>query len=164
MNVEILQVGQEKTSACLAIARDLPRFFGHASLLQMGRDLREHQVFIARDGEELLGFLTLVPEHPKVVELSWLAVKEDLQGQGIGRLLVRQVARMLKEQGLSLMKVKALSEDVTYAPFDTTRAFYEKLGFLPVEEVSFGQPGESKNAYVVYVLVLDECKESVVFK
>lgn len=69
-----------------------------------------------------------MPRHPiPVVLLARLAVGEEVQGQGIGRALVRHAA-LITVRAAALIGVRALVVDALDQP---TARFYERVGFTP---------------------------------
>ncbi len=67
-------------------------------------------------------------------ELRQISVLPDYHRQGIGRLLVREVARRLSEQGIHSMLVEVLRDN-------PNRAFYERLGGVFVFERPYDWDG-----------------------
>ncbi len=67
-------------------------------------------------------------------ELRQISVLPQYQGQGIGRLLVRHIARHLAEQGLQSMRVAVLK-------VNPNRVFYERLGGVFVSEHLYNWDG-----------------------
>jgi hypothetical protein len=53
---------------------------------------------------------------------------------GIGRQLVERAVADVRAAGVQLLQVKTLGPSDDYEPYARTRAFYEALGFLPLEE------------------------------
>lgn len=64
----------------------------------------------------------LDPARPTVGELHLLYVREEVQGQGIGRRLFAAVAAHLADQGMTALQLD------TPAASTAARAFYERLG------------------------------------
>ena len=92
--------------------------------------------YVALDGDELLGSVTLV-EHDISTwpGLSpWLAgvyVKPSRRGQGVGSALVRHAVRQAAEMGIARL----------YLYTDSARGFYEKLGWCHIADDYFeGSP------------------------
>ena len=63
----------------------------------------------------------------------YLAVQPDLQGRGIGRLLMAEVERLLL--GLGCPKVNLLVRSTN----DRAVAFYERIGYRPDASLSLGK-------------------------
>ena len=133
---------------------DLDRFFlRYAGQNQFRHHIGTTYVAVREDGF-IAGFATVtasevataalsatkrkrLPQYPlPVLRLARLAVDERAKGQGIGSLLLRAVLalarRMARDFGCVGVVVDAKPEAV---------AFYEKLGFVPLE-VTAGQLGD----------------------
>lgn len=77
----------------------------------------EYQMFVALDGEKLVGFITVRNEH----HISLLFVDEEYHHQGIGRALIQNVGDyLITEMGVDYMTVDS-------SPY--AEEFYHKLGF-----------------------------------
>lgn len=79
-------------------------------------------LFVAVEDEIVVGCAILVPlqENPKHAQLMQMAVDIDLQGRGIGKLIVSEMISFAKKIGL--VEISCHSRD--YAIY-----FYAKLGF-----------------------------------
>ena len=60
-----------------------------------------------------------------------MAVRRELRGNGINTKLLRFVEEWAREKGFELLVVKS-SGDLTYKPYDATRGFYERRGFVRI--------------------------------
>lgn len=60
-----------------------------------------------------------------------MAVKRERQGKGIGTALLEFVEKWALKEGFELLLVKT-SGDLTYKPYDETRGFYERRGFVRI--------------------------------
>lgn len=85
--------------------------------------LRDFQVAVADDGHTLLGVCALHISWENLAEIRSLAVAEEAQGQGVGRLLVERCLEEAHSFGIS--KVFSL----TYQP-----KFFERLAFKPIDK------------------------------
>ena len=65
--------------------------------------------------------------------LYHLFVAEKYHRQGIGNQLIGIITDYCKENKFQYLTVKTLDESVNYEPYDKTRAFYLKEGFIPLE-------------------------------
>lgn len=78
-------------------------------------------------------------------DLYWLAVDPELQGRGIGRLLVEGVERVAREASARLLVVETAGKP-EYAP---TRAFYERIGYPEHARIrDFYRDGDDKVVHV----------------
>jgi coenzyme F420-0:L-glutamate ligase/coenzyme F420-1:gamma-L-glutamate ligase len=62
-----------------------------------------------------------------------LGVRRDAHRQGIGRLLVRAAEAWCAANGVDYLQVKTLAHTKDDANYARTRAFYEAVGFTPLE-------------------------------
>ncbi len=139
---------------CLAIVRELQGYFTEQGIATMSRDLRAHLLYVAKASNQVVGFVTMQHKNNHVAEISWMAVKLDYQHRGIGSVLVDRVAGDLKSQGFRVLEVKTLAADVEYFPYEKTRRFYEKVGFVHLETIDPYPGWDEGNPCAIYVKVL----------
>lgn len=81
-------------------------------------------------------------------DLYWIAVRDDLRGRGLGRVLLERAEDDVREHGGRRVYVETSSRD-QYAP---TRRFYERAGYERAADLAdFYRAGDGK---VIYVKVL----------
>lgn len=124
---------------------DLRHLFALAedSAEQLDRYLDEGRVLVAAvAGTEAAGHLQLVRTgRPGHAEVKNMAVREDLQGRGIGRRLVEAAVDLLTRESAEVLLVATAAADTG------NLRFYQRLGFrmLSVERDAFtpatGYPG-----------------------
>ena len=56
------------------------------------------EVFFALYGEEVIGTAAIIPTSNKIFELAKMAVRQDYQGQGIGRLLLQRCIHFAEDK------------------------------------------------------------------
>jgi ribosomal protein S18 acetylase RimI-like enzyme len=140
--------------ACESVLRSLPGWFGfeeaNAAYIEY---LKAADGYAAEDVGDVCGFIGLTHHFPRASEVHILAVRPHLHRRGIGRALLDAAEEGLRARNVRLLQVKTLGpsrEDEGYA---RTRAFYEALGFLPLEELpTLWNP---ENPALVMVKVLD---------
>jgi predicted N-acetyltransferase YhbS len=94
------------------------------SAVQLDTYLTTGRVLVARRGTDLVGHLQLVEtDRPDEVELKNMAVREDLQGQGIGARLVRAAVELLTAEAASVLVVATAAADIG------NLRFYQRQGF-----------------------------------
>ncbi|MDI6917717.1 MAG: GNAT family N-acetyltransferase [Thermoplasmatales archaeon] len=140
--------------ACLLIAKELSEYFTENAIQTMRKDMKKHLLYIATDLGEVVGFMTINRKNNHVAEISWAAVELEHQHQGIGSALIDYITHDLKFQGIRLLQVKTLSEDVKYPPYEITRRFYEKMGFIHLETIDPYPKWEQGNPCAIYVKIL----------
>lgn len=95
--------------------------------------LRTQRGFVAELHGEVVGFLTLHPSGDEVEEITWMGVRDDLRRSGIGRRLVDSAVEAANGKPLCVLTLGPSDPDQGY---EGTRAFYRRVGFVPVKEVS----------------------------
>jgi GNAT superfamily N-acetyltransferase len=76
------------------------------------------------DADEVVGHVQLVDgDRAGAVELRSIAVREELQGRGIGRQLVERALALCRDEGKRAVSVTTATADI-----DNLR-FYQRLGF-----------------------------------
>ena len=84
-------------------------------------DFPEKDIYLsAFDGEKLIGSAIITPLDDNTVQMRQMAVHEDYQGKGIGRLIVHEFEGLVLEQGYSTVILHAR---------ESALPFYEKLGY-----------------------------------
>ncbi len=99
-------------------------------------------VFLERDGR-LLGYTCYgrTPGTAGAFDLYWIVVSPDAHRQGIGRMLLEETDRRIRERGGTCVYAETSARD-QYTP---TRLFYLRTGFRQEAVLpSFYAPGEAK--------------------
>ncbi|MBM2820377.1 MAG: family N-acetyltransferase [Candidatus Berkelbacteria bacterium] len=115
----------------LNIAKSLPEWFDeHAQNFEIPEDLINYQSLVYEDNGQILGFVNFAQENAP--EIKWIGVVKNARRQGIGTKLVKDVEEILLHFGFKELRVKTLSENEDYEPYQSTRSFYHKLGFQEI--------------------------------
>lgn len=121
-------------AAAHAVLSALPEWFGrpeanahYAALAACGPTL------IARDPAGVGGFLTLVRHTEAAAEIAVIAVRRDARRQGVGRALVRAAEARLASDARFLTVKTVADAPGDDGPYRETRAFYDAMGFHPLE-------------------------------
>jgi len=134
--MNVVEGVREDASLCLSIAESLPQHFSPKGLETMRRDLAENPFYVARDESgQVLGFASVKRSTEQAAELLWMAVAEGHRRQGVGTAIVETVCDALRARGLRLLLVRTLSERVHYEPYEATRRFYQKAGFVHIDTI-----------------------------
>ena len=97
----------------------------------------------AFDGERLLGYACSgpTPATEGTFDLYWLAVDAAAQGKGIGKRLVREVERELRDRGARMLLVETSSRP----DYSNTRAFYARCGYTEAARIrDFYAPADDR--------------------
>ncbi len=132
VDVEVRRTGDTESSYRLAAA--LPDYFNSAGLEHMKSDLSGGELFGAYHTTQLIGFALYKDINPQAIELAWLAVRREQWSRGVGTRLVTESLALLPSR-YRVCLVKTLAATVAYPPYERTRQFYVKLGFIPLEVV-----------------------------
>lgn len=81
------------------------------------------ECFIGENEEQTIGVYVLLPTRPQTVEIVNVAVAEDHQGKGIGKLLVSHAIRVAKTQGYKTIEIGTGNSSIGQL------ALYQKCGF-----------------------------------
>ena len=68
------------------------------------------EVFFALYGEEVIGTAAMIPTSNKIFELAKMAVRKDVQGRGVGKLLLERCISFAKER--KALEIFLLTNDV----------------------------------------------------
>lgn len=147
--VEIVVGDRGHLVSCLCIGESLPEYFDKAGLKEMRHSLSSDDLYVALEDERAVGFVTIISDKNEKAEITWLAVTPERRRKGIGSTLLRWSEEDLAEKGVKLLTVKTLAEEADYPPFDATRRFYERNGFLHVETVD-PYPGWNGDPAAIY--------------
>jgi GNAT superfamily N-acetyltransferase len=126
-----------KSAACEPVLRGLPDWFGiEAAIVQYAAEIEALPTFLASTAEGVIGFLSLKQHNPYAAEILVMGVKEAAHRQGVGKALVVEAEKWLREQGEEYVQVKTLGPSHSDPGYARTRAFYLALGFRPLEELN----------------------------
>ena len=81
---------------------------------------KDNLLIAAYEDDRMLGCCMLVEEAPDTVRLRQMAVKNDLQGKGIGRALMQFAENLARDRGYKRLTMHARKNAV---------GFYEKMGY-----------------------------------
>ena len=131
----VIESGRQCPVDVERIIRALPEWFGiEESVLGYVDASRSLPTTLARDGDEVVGVCLVRRHNPRASEIELLAVARDRHREGIGRALVDHVRRQAEADGVELLQVKTFGPSGCSVEYERTRAFYEAMGFVPLEE------------------------------
>ena len=119
---------------CEKILRALPDWFGiEESLVQYVKDADVMPTILAKDNDEVVGFLTIKKHFPETAEIHCMGILPQYHRKGIGKLLIKELENNLKNDGFKILQVKTVSEESACKFYAQTREFYKSVGFIPLE-------------------------------
>jgi GNAT superfamily N-acetyltransferase len=115
MTIEWFEGSRDELAGLFALADD------SAAAVGAYRDLG--RVLVARDGATIIGHLQLVDGDDGESEVKSVAVQEDRQGAGVGRLLIERAIAVCRAEQRSTLLVATAAADTRVL------RFYQLLGF-----------------------------------
>ncbi|MBD64797.1 MAG: hypothetical protein CME62_06295 [Halobacteriovoraceae bacterium] len=114
MNIQLAT--QSDYESCLPFDKRLtPELFTYLT--------EQEQLFIAREGEDTVGYLRLEYIWYKIPYISWINVREDLRAQGIGRKLFDHLYEFLKKKNFTFL-LSSFQDNA-----DKSQRWHKKMGF-----------------------------------
>ena len=132
--MEIIGPTLNERKQCEEVLRSLPMWFGiEEALLMYADDSARLPTFAAIEGMEVKGFISLLQHFPRAWEVHCIAVRADARNKGYGRALNAHAERWLSAQGVTLLQVKTVAATSPSKEYAQTRAFYNHLGYQPLQ-------------------------------
>lgn len=124
-----------KSALCADIMSGLPEWFEEPDGIAACADLVTGLPVLAHtDMGTCTGFIALKYHPPAAAEILVIATRRQFHGRGIGRSLLQAAEAHARQSGCSLLTVKTLAPRGRHEPhLDSTRAFYDRNGFLKAE-------------------------------
>ena len=86
-----------------------------------------------------------IPATKYSYDLYWIAVHESMRGQGIGKILLKESERRIKDMGGQRIYIETSGQE----KYISTRKFYIRNGYQEAAVLSdFYAPGDAKYIYV----------------
>lgn len=125
----------------LQVAEALPEWFDQdARTRGIPVDIRHQHGFVAVADGQVVGFITLFVAEGRL-NIGWLGVGRECHGQGIGTRLLEAAEAYAQEHGLAEIATWTLGDGVDYKPYESTRAFYFRRGFVIYQRSQTDNPG-----------------------
>lgn len=103
---------------------------------------RTKETWTVRNADGQVVGVTLVDRHfPHVAEVYLTVVDRAAHGTGVGTAMLTALEADAAARGVRLLEVKTLGASHPDAGYARTRHFYEKCGFLPLEETGIWGEG-----------------------
>ena len=123
----------ERSRIAEAVLRELPEWFGieeaTAAYIEAAAKLPTFAV------EPAAGFLCLKQHTAHAAELHVMGVAREHHRRGIGRALVEAAESWCRAHRIRYLHVKTLGPSADSRGYAATRAFYEAVGFVALEEL-----------------------------
>lgn len=124
----------ERSRIAEAVLRDLPDWFGIEESTR--KYIEDAAALPTLAVEPELGFLCIKQHTPRAAEVYVMGVRREQHRRGMGRALVAEAEGWCRARGIRYLQVKTLGPSrPDPGGYDTTRAFYEAVGFVALEEL-----------------------------
>jgi GNAT superfamily N-acetyltransferase len=140
--------------AVTAIIRGLPDYFTDDVPAKAERDAASHEAWVISDSGAVAGFAIAARKSPAGAEILWIAVDAARRGHGHGTELLGHILDHLATNGISVVEAKTLDRSSGYRPYEATRAFWERNGFVHVDTIDPLPGWEPGNPAAIYVAAL----------
>jgi GNAT superfamily N-acetyltransferase len=141
-------------AAVTCIVRSLPDYFTSDVPGQVVRDAADHDGWVLTDSGEVVGFAVVARRSPGGAEILWIAVDPARRGHGLGTTLLERVLGELAAAGVSVVEAKTLDRSAGYQPYEATRAFWERRGFVQVDTIDPLPGWGPGNPAAIYIAAL----------
>ena len=127
-NITVQHPSTNCGQVCEQILRALPGWFGiEDSLIQYVKDADSMPTMLVKDGEEVIGFLTIKKHFPESADIHCMGILPKYHRDGTGRVLIQALESHLKDEGVKILQVKTISADRDCDFYTKTRAFYKAV-------------------------------------
>jgi len=121
---------------------------------QVERDAAAHDAWVLTDAGEIAGFAVAARRPPGGAEILWIAVDPARRGRRLGTMLLDSVLDDLAAAGDTVVEAKTLDRSAGYPPYEATRAFWERRGFVQVDTIDPLPGWRPGNPAAIYVAAL----------
>jgi GNAT superfamily N-acetyltransferase len=152
--IAVRNFAAEDASAAVAIVRGLPDYFTDDVPAKVERDAASHDAWVVTDSETVAGFAVAARKSSGGAEILWIAIDAARRGCGHGTRLLAHVLDQLATAGVSVVEAKTLDHSSGYHPYEATRAFWERNGFIQVDTIDPLPGWPSGNPAAIYVAAI----------
>lgn len=97
--------------------------------LQKQMDSGSQFIFVY-EGDEPVGFAAYIEKSPSVFKLDKIYILPSQQGKGTGRYIIDHIVDEIKREGATALQLQVNR-------YNKAKNFYEKLGFVVIDEKDF---------------------------
>lgn len=100
--------------------------------------LKAEQMFIATQGDEIVGGVKFAPVNDTTLEFGMLAAEVKMRGKGLGRDLVNTVEQYACDNGYKTMQLELLTPRHWKNPAkEFLKVWYSRIGYIPEKSMPF---------------------------
>jgi ribosomal protein S18 acetylase RimI-like enzyme len=125
---------EQKSYICNDILRALPEWFANEEpIVGYTKEVGDYPFYAAFDNDKTIGFIALKVHNEYTAEICVMGVLPAYQRHQIGNGLVDLCEDYCSASQKSFLTVKTLDASADYEPYEQTRNFYRRMGFVPLE-------------------------------
>jgi GNAT superfamily N-acetyltransferase len=142
--------------AVVAIVRGLPEYFTADVPDKVRSEAAAPGTWVLSepDDDGMAGFAITKRMNGAAAEIRWMAVAPGRRRQGLGTALLGDVLSRLSADGVRVVEVKTLDSSAGYPPYEATRAFWERNGFVHIDTIDPLPEWEPGSPAAIYVAAL----------
>lgn len=152
--VEVRRFADGDGPVVAGIIRGLPEYFTDNVPAEVERDVVAHDAWVVTESGIVTGLAVAARKSHGGAEILWIAVDAARRGQGYGTTLLGHVLDHLAADGVSVVEAKTLDRSSGYAPYEATRAFWERNGFIHVDTIDPLPGWQAGNPAAIYVAAI----------
>ena len=141
-------------AAAAAIIQGLPDYFTDDVPAKAVSDAASHEAWVVTDSGTVTGLAVAARKSPRGAEILWIAVDAARRDRGHGTRLLGQVLDHPAAAGISVVEAKTLDRSSGYRPYEATRAFWERNGFIHIDTIDPLPGWPPGNPAAIYVAAL----------
>jgi GNAT superfamily N-acetyltransferase len=145
--------------AITAIVEGLPDYFSSDVPAKIRQDASSHRGWVLVESGAVVGFVVAARKSAGGAEVLWMAIDSSRRGHGHGTFLLNRVLDDLAADGVSVVAAKTLDRSAGYQPYEATRAFWERRGFVHVDTIDPLPGWQPGNPAAIYVAALRPTRE-----
>ncbi len=152
--LDVRRLAAGDVPAVTRIVRGLQDYFADDVPSQVERDAADHDGWVLTSSAGVVGFAVAARRSPRGAEILWMAVDPARRGHGPGTVLLERMLDELAVDGVSVVEAKTLDCSSGYQPYEATRAFWERRGFVQVDTIDRLPGWQPGNPAAIYITAL----------
>lgn len=132
----------------LEIAKALPQWFTSGGIESITKDIQFQDGIVAFEDNRAIGFLTFFVNQG-IANIGWMGVLPEFHRRGVGEKLLQELRVVLLKHQITSILVGTLGDSVVYEPYERTRAFYRKNGFVDFQKIPHPENPEQEEELIL---------------
>lgn len=153
-NIKLVEIKDEKEKKRIAknVLSQLKPWFYKTAQIEYSKETANKNFFAISNEKEIIGFVSVQSNNQYTAEIHVMGILKRYHNQGAGESAIKKISQKLKGEKYQILIVKTLSEKVKYKPYEKTRNFYCKCGFIPIGV--FEEIWDKRNPCLIMIKIL----------